>query len=456
MLDSIIDYVLAFENVLWGYFGVPTVIFLGIFLTIQSRGAQFRNLPTAVKTFISFLKKDPVSDRGISPLKAFFACIGGSVGVGNVVGVCTAIQIGGPGALFWIWMTAIAGSLVKYSEVYLGVKYRIDNGNGGYNGGPMFFLRRALDRPWVPALVCILLCVYGVEIFQFGVVTKTIATNWGWDLTTVAFSLLALVLFAGSGGVSRVGSIASALIPVFVVTYISMGAWVLFQNLDQLPTVFGLVISSAFSEHAAIGGFIGSGMMATVSHGVRRGCYSGDIGIGYASVLHSESSVQVPEKQALLVIFEIFMDTFLICTTSVMITLITGTWHQVNDATQVVQSALAQYFPYMNFFMPLFLFLVGYATINAYFCVGLKCAAQLMPVYGKRIYYAYASISLIFFSYFDTTLAQAIMAIAGGFLLLINSVGIFLLRKELSFDLKPENDAVEKPEELLEPAKSPS
>jgi AGCS family alanine or glycine:cation symporter len=193
--------------------------------------------------------------------------------------------------------------------------------------------------------------------------------------------------------------------------------------------------------------------MATVSHGVRRGCYSGDIGIGYASVIHSETSAKVPEKQALLVIFEIFLDTFFICTTSVMVILITGTWHQVAESTMLVQSALATYFPYMNFFMPLFLFLVGYATINAYFCVGLKCAAELSPVYGKKIYYTYAIVSLVLFSFFDSTLAQSIMAIAGGLLLVINSVGIFLLRKEISFDLPPDVVAVEDiVKDQLEPA----
>ena len=225
------------------------------------------------------------------------------------------------------------------------------------------------------------------------------------------------------------------------------------SNIHLMPELLGTVVSSAFSEHAAVGGFLGSGLLATVSHGVRRGCYSGDIGIGYASVIHSETSAKVPEKQAFLVIFEIFLDTFFICTTSVMVILITGTWHQVPDSVMLVQTALSNYFPYMNFFMPLFLFLVGYATINAYFCVGLKCAGELMPRYGKVLYFAYAIFALLFFSFFDSTLAQAIMAIAGGLLLVINSIGIFLLRKEISFYLAPDPVPVAViAEDALEPA----
>lgn len=436
MLENISKAIIAFEDILWGFFGVPAVLLLGLVLTIQSRGAQIRNLPAAVRTFISFFSIKDQGQKGISPLKAFFACIGGSVGVGNVVGVCTAVQLGGPGALFWIWITALAGAIVKYSEVYLGVKYRVSNGQGGYSGGPMYFLRNAYKKPWVFGLVSFLLCLYGVEIFQFSVVTKSIATNFDWNIYAVVGVMLALVLFAGSGGVRRVGNISSALIPVFVFMYVGMGLWVLVNNLEKIPEILSSVFTSAFNGHAAMGAFVGSTIIATASQGVRRGCYTGDIGIGYASVIHSETSVTIPEKQASLVIFEIFIDTFFICSTSVMVVLISGLWTAPIEGSMIVQTALGQYFPYMHFFMPFFLFLVGYATINAYFCVGLKCAEQLMPRMGKKIYYAYAVVVLFAFSFFDTVLAQSIMAIAGGFLLLINSWGIFLMRKHISFEIE--------------------
>ena len=342
----------------------------------------------------------------------------------------------GPGALLWIWMTALAGAIVKYSEVYLGMRYRVTNENGDYSGGPMYFLRQAFNKPWISSAVCVLLCLYGVEIFQFSVVTKSIATNLDLNIYVVVGIFLALVLFAGSGGVRRVGNISSALIPVFVVMYAAMGIWVLLNNLEHVPGVFGQVFSTAFTGHAAVGAFIGSSIMATVSQGVRRGCYCGDIGIGYASVIHSETSATIPEKQASLVIFEIFMDTFIICTTSVMLVLVTGVWQEPLEGTMLVQTALAKYFPYMHFFMPFFLFLVGYATINAYFCVGLKCAEFLMPRRGRMMYHGYAAVVLVAFSFFDTVLAQSVMTIAGGLLLLINSAGIFFLRKQVSFDFR--------------------
>ena len=143
MLTVLTEYLDVLENILWTYFGVPIVIFLGLYLSIKSHFFQIRHLPTVFKTFIGFLRFRKAEDeRGVHPLKAFFAAVGGCVGIGNIVGICTAVQLGGPGALFWIWITALAGMILKYSEVYLGLRYREPNGQGGYNGGPMYFLTR--------------------------------------------------------------------------------------------------------------------------------------------------------------------------------------------------------------------------------------------------------------------------------------------------------------------------
>jgi len=444
MLTEQLDFI---ENIFWTYLGVPIVIFLGIYLTIKSNFFQIRHLPTVFKTFLGFLRvRSKEGEVGVHPLKAFFAAVGGCVGIGNIVGICTAVQLGGPGALFWIWMTAVAGMIIKYSEVYLGLRYRVPNGKGGYNGGPMYFLSRVFKKTWVPQLVCLLLCIYGVEVYQFSVVTTSITTNWGVNYYAVIALLLGLVIFAGSGGVRRVGSISSKSLPVFVFIYVSMGAWVLLNNLTVLPGVLQEIFTSAFTGHAAFGGFAGAGIMATMSHGIRRGCYTGDIGVGYASVIHSESSAQVPEKQASLAIFDIFLDTFIVCTTSLFLIMATGLWHEPMEASMLVQTALGQYFPYMQFFMPVFLFLLGYNTINAYFCVGLKCADQLSPRWGRPVYYVYAVAALLLFSFLGTAQAQGVMAIAGVSLLIINGIGIFMLRHEISFELPvPEKAKKEKP-----------
>lgn len=439
-------YLELFEDHYWGYIGVPFVIMLGLYLSFASKFIQIRRFPTVLRIFWEFMTVKNNNAKGVHPIKAFFASVGGCVGVGNVVAICTAVQFGGPGALFWIWITALMGMVIKYSEVFLGLRFRVPNGEGSYDGGPMYFLQHAFKGKFMAVMAAILLCIYGVEVAQFRIVTMSITNNIAINEYLVIAVFLALILFAGAGGVRRVGNISSAVIPVFVVLYVGMGSWVLFNNLDVIPSVLAEVFSSAFTGSAVAGGALGSALMKTMSEGMRRGCYTGDIGIGYASIIHSESSATVPEKQATLAIFDIFLDTFIICTTSVMLILVTDVWSDPMPSALLVQTALAQYFPYMNYFMPFFLFLLGYSTINAYFCVGLKCAKFISPAHGKKVYYVYAVAALIFFSFFDSTKAQTLMGIAGGLLLFINCLGIFKLRHLLSFDIDQE------PEQAAEPA----
>lgn len=434
MYQNFFNFLSGFEDVLWGYFAFPAVMLLGLYFSIRTGFVQIRYFPTVVRTFFGFLKGGNQEERGVHPLKSFFACIGGCVGVGNLVGICTAVQVGGPGALFWIWITALVGMMLKYAEVYLGIRYRVPNKQGGYNGGPMYFLQAAFSWKWIASLAAFLLCIYGVEIFQFSVIVHSVSYNWGINAYIVAGVLLALVVFAGSGGVKRVGAISSTTIPLFVILYLSMGSWVLYSNFDKLPDVFALVFKSAFTGHAAYGAFIGSTLMMTISQGIRRGCYTGDIAVGYASVINSETSSKVAEKQASLEFLGIALDTFLICTTSVLLILVTDVWHQPLDVGLLVQTALHAHFPYMNYFMPFFLFLLGYSTINAYFVAGIKCADYLAPVWGRPVFFAYAIAALFSFSFIDSVMAQSIMAITGGLLLVINSAGIFRLRHEINFN----------------------
>lgn len=439
MTENLFFILSEIEELLWGYLGVPMILTIGLYLTFKSGFFQIRKFPAIIKTFVSFLKVHETKKGAVHPLQAFFASIGGCVGVGNVVSICTAIQIGGPGALFWIWLTALVGSIVKYAEVYLGLRYRVSNGQGGYSGGPMYFIQQVFKGSWAPISVALFLCLYGIEIYQFNVVTESIANNTGIYEPIIAVVFLLLILYAVAGGVARVGAISSAIIPVFVLLYVGMGLWVVLHNLHAIPGVLKEVFAGAFTGHAAIGGFIGSTLMKTMSQGIKRGCYASDIGAGYASVIYSESSVKVVEKQAALVIFDVFIDTFLICTTSVILILVTGVWKEPMDASMLVQTALGNYFPYMNFFMPFFLFMLGYSTINAFFFVGLKSAEFIGSKRGKYAYYAFAVAMFFIFSMVGTLQAQIVMTIAGGLLLVSNCFTIFMLKDRISFNFDYED-----------------
>lgn len=439
-MKNIVEILPLIDDSLWSFIALPGIVLLSLYFSFKSKFVQIRKFPYIIRTFLALLRtKNETKTGAIHPLKAFFACIGGCIGIGNVVAICTAVQIGGPGALFWIWITAIGGSILKYAEIYLGLTYRVENGKGGYNGGPMYFLQKVFKKPYVPCLAAFLLCIYGIEIYQFGVVTETLHQNFDIDKIYIVVGLTALVLAATLGGIRLVGEICSMLVPFFIVCYLLMGAYILSIHFNEIPSLFAFVFRSAFTGHAAIGAFVGSSMLIAVSQGLRRGCYSGDIGIGYASIIHSESQEASPEKQASLAIFDIFVDTFMVCTTSILIILATGLWQEPIDASILIQTALQQYFPYMEFFMPLFLFLLGYTTVIAYFCTGVKCAQFLSPKYGKIIYYMVGASFFIGFSFVDTSYALMAMSITGASLLCINLYGIYHLRHEISFALEKKN-----------------
>ncbi|MFT4553307.1 MAG: AGCS family alanine or glycine:cation symporter [Chlamydiales bacterium] len=433
MGDLIFAWLDSLDGILWEL-GVVFIVFFGLYLGVVSRFFQLRKFPQIVSKFFNCAKSEKSDSRGEHPLKVFFTSIGGAIGIGNVVGVCTAVQIGGPGAIFWVWVAGFLGMLIKYSEVYLGVLYRVNNDEGGYDGGPMYFLQKAYKTKWIPSIVCILLCIYGTEIYMFGVMTDSISLNWNLNRFFVMAVLLFLVIYAAQGGIKRVGNICSAIIPVFVGLFGIMSLWVVLNNLAEIPAMLNVVFTSAFSGHAAVGGFAGASVMLAMSQGVARGCYSGDIGVGYASIIHSETRLTDPGAQAGLAIFGIFLDTFVVCTFSLFLILVTGVWQESIDSSLLVQAALESFFPHMDLFMPFFLFLLGYSSMIAFFCVGLKCAKFLSPKKGTRYYYIYAISALIFFSFFDKTCALTVMSLSGVLLLFINVVGIFRLRKDIKFN----------------------
>jgi alanine or glycine:cation symporter, AGCS family len=432
MLIDCISLLETMDNYLWGYAVLPALLLMGLYLSYKSRFFQLRHFPKIIFSFFQASTGKHVGP-GVHPLKAFFTCIGGCMGVSNVVAVCTAAQLGGPGALFWIWITAIIGMILKYSEIYLGMRYRVSDGKGGYRGGPMYFLQKAYKQPWIPKIVCVLLCVYGVEIYQFSVITENIATNFQINKYLIAFVLVILMVVISRKGINSVGRFASLFIPIFIICYLSMGLWIFYQNFAVLPKILYMVFESAFSGHAAIGAFAGSSVLLTASQGMRRSCYAGDVAVGYASVIHSETGEISPEKQASFAIVEIFLDSFIICTTSLMLVLITGVWNIPMETSMLVQHALSLYFPAMHIFMPLFLLLLGFTTIISYFCAGIKCAEFISPKIGRRAYYVYGCFSCIGFVFLQTSQALSVMSITAALLLIINLYGIYRLRHEIGF-----------------------
>lgn len=417
---------------LWTYICSTLILCAGLFYTFRSRGYQFKVLGNLYKNIKTIKNETNHGSAGVHPLRLFFASAGGMIGLGNIVSIVAAVTVGGPGSIFWLWVASLAGMLIKYCEIYLGITYRVKNAQGCYDGGPMYYLKAAFNNNLIPVIVCVLLCIYGVEVYQFTVITDSIVEAFGIDRLTTILILLILVLYVTLGGVRRVANICSTLVPIFMLSYTSVCLWVIGSHYAKLPDIFSTILKSAFNGHAAVGGFVGSSILLAIQYGTSRAVYSGDIGIGYDSIMQSETCVKDPKMQAHMAIYAVFMDTF-VCTMTLLLIVVTDTWTLNLLPSQYVATALKPYIPYSEIFMLVLFFLTGFTTIISFFIVGIKCARYLSPKFGYWIYVLYASFAFVFFSFRDQTQVMLIMCVSGGLLMIFNVIGILKLRKIIKF-----------------------
>lgn len=436
MLSSIFSFLDRADDLFWVYGGVPTLMLVGIYFTLISKGFQLTKFPLVLKNFYKIIFDTSADKHGIRPLYVFFASIGGCIGIGNVVGVCTAVQYGGPGAVFWMWVAGFFGMLVKYAEIYLGMKYRISDNKGGYVGGPIIYLQQLPGGKWLANIVAFLLCIYGLEVYIFRTITDSAIEGWGVYPPVAIFTLIALVILVGEGGINLVGKVSSRVLPAFLTAFVFMSLFVFIVNIQQFPAMLYSIFSSAFSSHAAIGAFAGCSVILTLSQGVRRACYTGDLGVGYASIIHSQTSEIDPSREASMGIMAIFLDTFVICSLSLFLILLTGTWHSGVHEKMMVAKALSIYFPFVQVLWPFFIFLLGYTSLTSFYAVGKNAASFLFGLKGEKIYPFIATILFIIFPYFgDMSHAMIFMSITGALLLMFNVYGIIRLSDKIKFNL---------------------
>ncbi|MCC2646033.1 MAG: alsT [Rickettsiaceae bacterium] len=437
MVDELFNFLEFANDFFWSYIGFIVICLAGLYFTFKSKGFQFKVLSNFKKNIKDLIEENKTSDNvGVSPFKLYFASVGGMVGMGNIVSISSAIMIGGPGSIFWIWVASLCGMLLKYSEIYLGIKYRVRNANGGYDGGPMFYLSRAFKGKTVAYLFAFILCIYGVEIYQFGVLTHYLEETFQVDRTAVIAILLALSFYTVIGGIKRLSEICSVMMPIFMGGYAIICLTIIFSQFSNLPKYFSMVLETAFTGQAQIGGFAGSTMLLTAYMGISKAVYSGDIGVGYDSVVQSETRIANPKKQAQIAIYALFTDTF-ICSLTTLVILVSGGWYELNnlDGAAIIPTIFSNYFnfPYTQYFMAVLLFFAGFTTIIAFYTVGLKSANFLSPKFGKYIYIIYSFFAFIYFANSSYAQAALIMSLACGLLLIINVFGMLKLRNQIEF-----------------------
>lgn len=332
------------DSLLWGYLLVILLLGVGIYLTFTLRGIQFKQLGPAL--YLALIQRKEDTDEGdISHFQALMTALAATVGTGNIVGVATAIAAGGPGALFWMWITALFGMATKYSEALLGVKYRHRDARGEMSGGPASYLTNGIGGPAGRILGVSFALFAAVAAFGIGNMVQSNATaNAINNVTSIPKWIIGvvLVILAGAvilGGIKSIGRVASFVVPFMAVLYVIGATIVLIINIDQVPGAIGLVFSDAFTGTAATGGFIGAGVAAAIRFGVARGLFSNESGLGTGGIAAAAAQTTVPARQAMVSMTQTFIDTIVICSFTGIAIISTGVWTQSDDPGELTQLA---------------------------------------------------------------------------------------------------------------------
>jgi AGCS family alanine or glycine:cation symporter len=329
-----------------GYvWGLPMIVLLmgtGLLLTIITGGAQFRYLRFALVEVLGKLTTRGAGQGNVSPFQAVSTALASTVGVGNIAGVATAISIGGPGALFWLWVSGVLGMVTKFAEIVVAIHYREPDAKGIMRGGAMYILNKGLGLPWLGTLFALLtsIAAFGIgNMVQANSVADSLRATFGIAPAVTGMVLVVVTAVVILGGITRIGEVTQYMVPFMAILYLGGGFVILAMHAGQIPHALGLVIDGAFSGTAAAGGFAGSTMAMALRYGVARGLFSNEAGLGSAPMVHAVAETDHPVRQGMYGIFEVFVDTILICTTTGLVILVTGTWD--SGATGAALSARA-------------------------------------------------------------------------------------------------------------------
>ena len=330
-----------------GYvWGTPMLILLmgtGVVLTVLTRAVQFRYLGFALKEVLGKLTERTTGTGDVSPFQAVSTALASTVGTGNIAGVATALTLGGPGALFWLWLSGLLGMCTKFAEIVIALHYREPDATGTMRGGAMYTLRKGLGLPWLGGVFALLtsMAAFGIgNMVQANSVADSLQSSFGVDERITGIVLVALTAAVILGGIQRIGQVTQVLVPFMSLLYLGGGLLILLLHYADLPGAVALVFESAFNGAAATGGFAGATVRAGMQRGIARGLFSNEAGLGSAPMVHAAAKTDHPVRQGLYGIFEVFVDTVLVCTITGLAILVTDTW-QIEGMTGAALSGEA-------------------------------------------------------------------------------------------------------------------
>ena len=392
MLESIIKINQAVNGFIWGVPAMICIIGVGLLLSVRTRFIQVRKFGAALKNTIGkIFDKTQAKDGSMSPFQAVCTALAGTVGTGNIAGVAGAIALGGPGAIFWMWCSAFLGMCTKFSEVTLAIHFREKNANGEYVGGPMYYIKNGLSKKW--HFLAVLYALFGVlTVFGTGNATQvnTIVSSIHSALHNLhiidgtvderanlifGIFIAAFVAMVLLGGIQRIGQVSEKLVPFMAALYVILAIGVVILHISRVPAVFAMIFKSAFTPQAATGGIIGS-MFLSMKKGVSRGIFSNEAGLGTGSIAHACADTKKPVKQGMFGIFEVFMDTIVICTLTGLVILLGApniVYGQAAGAELTISGFTATYGGWVSIFTAVAMCCFAFSTIIGWGLYGSRC-----------------------------------------------------------------------------------
>ena len=389
-MESILPALSAVDSVLWG---PPLIILLvgtGIFLTIRLKLLQVLRLPLALRLIF---KAKNQGKGDVSSFKALCVALAATVGTGNIVGVATAVKVGGPGAIFWMWIAAFFGMATKYADGLLAVKYRSVDANGEIAGGPMFYIRNGLGEKWKPlavffAIACILVAFLGIGTFpQVNAIVDSMAITFAFPRVATDVILTVFIAAVTIGGLQSISKVASKLIPFMALFYIAISLGLIVLFIDRLPSAITLILDGAFTGTAAAGGFAGSTIMIAMQNGIARGVFSNESGLGSAPIAAAAAKTKWPAEQGLISMTGTFIDTIIICTMTGLALVLTGVWQGDAAGAAMTTAAFAStYGSVGSQLLTISLILFAFTTILGWNYYGERAVIYLTGTKGVLPY----------------------------------------------------------------------
>lgn len=443
------------NGIVWGAPAMILILGVGIYLSIRTGFIQFSRFGYAMKNTVgTMFEKKETAEGSVSPFAAVCTALAATVGTGNIAGVAGAIAIGGPGAVFWMWVSALLGMCTKFSEVTLAIKYRERNANGDWVGGPMYYIKNGLGPKW--KWLAMVFAIFG-SLAAFGIgnatqvntiassINEAMLTN-GVNLGTINFLgneiyasqlvigviLAVIVAIVLIGGIQRIGDVCSLLVPVMAIIYIVAGLIVVIANVGRIPGVFAAIFHGAFNPSAVTGGVVGS-MMLSLQKGVGRGIFSNEAGLGSAPIAHAAADVDHPVKQGLFGIFEVFADTIVICTLTALIVLcgngVDHITYGVSAGAELTVSGMSSVFSagISSVVIAVGLSLFALSTVLTWGLYGTRCFEFIFSTKASKIYQLVFVLMCIVGTTMSLDLAWNIADTLNGLMAIPNLIAVALL-----------------------------